>query len=81
MVYFLHSDEQIKEKNNILANCGKQFVPGTVTVQGKRTTFTQISNSPIIDRFIDTKNMSRREKANYLKEYTKNYPEKVWKRI
>lgn len=55
MVYFLHSDEQIKEKNNILANCGKQFVPGTVTVQGKRTTFTQISNSPIIDRFIDTK--------------------------
>ena len=55
MVYFLHSDEQIKEKNKILANCGKQFVPGTVTVQGKRSSFTQISNSPNIDRFIDTK--------------------------
>ena len=55
MVYFLYSDEQIKEKNKILANCGKQFVPGTVTVQGKRSTFTQISNSPNIDRFIDTK--------------------------
>ena len=30
-------------------------MPGTVTVQGKRSTFTQISNSPNIDRFIDTK--------------------------
>ena len=27
----------------------------TVTVQGKRSTFTQISNNPNIDRFIDTK--------------------------
>lgn len=55
MVYFLYSDDQIKEKNSILANCGKQFVPGVVTMQGKRCSFTQISNKPNIDRFIDTK--------------------------
>ena len=69
MVYFLYSDEQIKEKNKILANCGKQFVPGTVTVQGKRSTFTQISNSPNIDRFIDTKviaSFNNVEEATYI---------------
>lgn len=55
MVYFLHSDEHIKEQNKILANCGKQFVPGIVVVQGKREIFTQISAEPNIPRFIDTK--------------------------
>lgn len=55
MVYFLYSEDQIKEKNNILSKCGKQFVPGVVTIQGKRQNFTQISNKPSIDRFIDTK--------------------------
>lgn len=55
MVYFLHSDEQIKEQNKILANCGKQFVPGIVALQGKRVPFTQISSEPTIPRFIDTK--------------------------
>lgn len=55
MVYFLYSEEQIKEKNKILANCGKQFVPGIVTLQSKRQNFTQIANEPTMDRFIDTK--------------------------
>ena len=55
MVYFLYSDEQIKEKNKILANCGKQFVPGSISIQGKRCNFTQIANEPNMTRFIDTK--------------------------
>ena len=55
MVHFLYSDEHIKEQNNILKKCGKKFVPGVVTVQGKRQSFTNISNKPTISRFIDTK--------------------------
>ena len=41
-MYFLYSDEQIAEKNNILSSTGKKFVPGTVVVNGKRTKFTQL---------------------------------------
>ena len=54
-MYFLYSDEQIAEKNNILSSTGKKFVPGTVVVNGKRTKFTQLSESAPISRFIDTK--------------------------
>lgn len=53
--YFLYSDEQIKEKNNILGKSGKVFVPGTVVVNGKRVKFTQLSNTPTMPRFVDTK--------------------------
>ena len=55
MIYFLYSDEHIKEQNIILKKCGKKFVPGLVTVQGKRQSFTHISNEPTLSRFIDTK--------------------------
>ena len=74
MVYLLYSDEQIKEKNKILANCGKQFVPGVVTVQGKRCNFTQISDKPSIDRFIDTKIVAS---FNNLNEATYTMPRTI----
>lgn len=53
--YFLYSDEQIAEKNAILGRSGKSFVPGTVTIGGRRVKFTQLSNSPTMERYIDTK--------------------------
>lgn len=53
--YFLYSDEQIAEKNKILSAAGKQFVPGTVIIKGKRQKFTQISDIPTIPRYFDTK--------------------------
>lgn len=64
MKYFLYSEAQIEEKNKILANCGKQFVPGTVTVQGKRYSFTQISDEPELPRFIDAKIVTSVENLN-----------------
>lgn len=52
--YFLYSDEQFKEKNEILGKVGKTFSPGVVVVNGKRRNFTQVSNGSSIPRFIDT---------------------------
>lgn len=53
--YFLYSELQIKEKNNILAKSGKEFVPGTVVINGKRQKFTQLSDTAKMPRYIDTK--------------------------
>ena len=54
-VYFLYSEEQLKERNEILAKQGKVFKPGTVYVGMSRLLFTQLSDKDYIDRFIDTK--------------------------
>lgn len=52
--YFLYSEEQIKEKNAILAKQNKIFVPGVVVVNGTRQNFSQLSDSNSM-RYIDTK--------------------------
>lgn len=55
MIYFFYSNEQVKEKNNILNKTGKKFVPGTVVVNGKKAFFTQMSaNKDVMSRFADT---------------------------
>lgn len=54
-MYFLYSDEQIKEKNQILSTTNRVFEPGTVVVNGTRKKFTQLSDKPTIPRFIDSK--------------------------
>jgi hypothetical protein len=51
--YFLYSEEQFKEQNSILKNAGKQFVAGTVIVNGARKKYTQLSSTPTIERYID----------------------------
>jgi hypothetical protein len=38
-MYFLYSDEQVKEKNKALERAGKRFVPGTIVVNGKKRKF------------------------------------------
>ena len=55
LVYFLYSEEQIKEKNNILNKVGKKFVPGSVYIGMSRKMFTQISNKDSMEQYIDTK--------------------------
>jgi hypothetical protein len=59
--YFLYSELQINEKNNILSRSGKEFVPGIVTVNGRRVKFTQLSDSPAMPRYIDTKIVAQGE--------------------
>lgn len=67
--YFLYSDEQIKEKNTILAQSSKVFEPGTVAVGGKKVKFTQLSTSPSMPRFVDTKIVASGELSTFT--YTK----------
>jgi hypothetical protein len=55
LVYFLYSEEQIKEKNNILSKVGKKFVPGSVYIGMSRKLFTQISDKDSMEQYIDTK--------------------------
>lgn len=64
-MYFLYSDEQIAEKNNILSSTGKKFIPGTVVVNGKRTKFTQLSEAASISRFIDAKIVASGELSDF----------------
>ncbi len=61
--YFLYSEIQINEKNNILSKSAKEFVPGNVTVNGRRVKFTQISDSPNMPRYIDTKIVAQGEES------------------
>ena len=64
--YFLYSEEQIKEKNTILARTGKTFVPGVITQNGKRVKFTQLSDKPDIGkRFSDVKVIASGELSNF----------------
>ena len=76
-VYFLYSDEQIKEKNTILAQTNKQFEPGTVTIQGRKVKFTQLStNADALARFADNKIIASGEESSFT--YTK--PKSVYKK-
>ena len=55
LVYFLYSEEQIKEKNTILEKTGKVFIPGSVYIGMSRKLFTQLSDKDYMDTYIDTK--------------------------
>lgn len=61
--YFLYSELQIKEKNEILSKSGKEFIPGTIVLNGKRQKFSQISDSPNMPRYIDTKIITKGEES------------------
>ena len=58
MDYFIYSEDQINEKNEILKKVGKRFVPGTIIVNGSRQKFTQLSKHNYITdkrRYTDAK--------------------------
>ena len=77
MQYFLYSDEQIKEKNAVLAQTSKVFEPGTVVVNGRKVKFTQLSTSPSIPRLVDTKIVASGEN---LKDFSYVMPKNKSKR-
>ena len=64
-IYFLYSDEQIKEKNIILARTSKKFEPGVVAVNGKKCKYTQLSSTPSMARFVDTKIIASGELSSF----------------
>ena len=74
--YFLYSDEQIKEKNKVLAQTGKKFEPGFVTIGNRREKFTQLSDKPTMQRFVDTRIVTSGEENNF----TYSMPKTVSKR-
>lgn len=68
--YFLYSEEQLREKNTVLDSTGKTFSPGTVVVNGVRKKYTQLSDTPDLPRFIDTKIIAE----GYLNNFTYTRP-------
>ena len=72
IVYFLYSEEQVKERNEILAKENKVFVPGTVYVGTKRLSFSQLSEKDTIDRFYDTKVVAKGYKNQMKFDMPKN---------
>jgi hypothetical protein len=64
-VYFLYSEEQIEEKNKILAGMSKMFQPGRVSVGANRLKFSQISTEPTLPRFVDTKIVASGEESSF----------------
>lgn len=67
-VYFLYSEEQIKEKNKILKKMAKQFQPGVVVVNGVRKYYTVKSNKSTLDRFYDVKVVAEGYDKNFVQE-------------
>ena len=76
-VYFLYSEEQLKERNEILKKQGKVFVPGTVYIGMSKLSFTQMSEKDKIDRFIDTKIVAQGYKNQMKYELPKNKKKEV----
>lgn len=64
-MYFLYSDEQIKEKNLILARTSKKFEPGVVAVNGKKCKYTQLSPTATMARFVDTRIVASGELSSF----------------
>ena len=64
-MYFLYSREQFNEKNDILSKSGKQFIPGTVIVDGIKKEFTTLSKKPEIPRYIDTRIVASGEPKDF----------------
>lgn len=64
-MYFLYSREQITEKNKVLSPQGKKFQPGIVIINNRRVEFTQLSSSPDMPRFIDTKIIASGEVSSF----------------
>jgi len=52
--YFLYSQDQLNEKNQILNKSNKKLIPGEVIVNGVKKNFTMISTTSVIPRFFDT---------------------------
>ena len=75
-MYFLYSEEQFKEKNEILIKAGKSFETGTVVVNGNRKKFTQLSSNPKLPRFIDTTIVAE----GYIDQFIYNEPKVVKRR-
>lgn len=75
-VYFLYSEEQLKEKNEILKKQNKVFVPGTVYIGMSRIPFTQLSDKDTMDRYIDTKIVAKGYKNQMKFDLPKNEKKK-----
>ena len=61
--YFLYSQTQFDEKNEILEKSNKEFVPGIVVDQGIKKSFTAISTQPTLPRYFDTEVVASGEES------------------
>lgn len=70
--YFLYSNEQLNQKNEILKKVGKSFEAGTVLINGTRKKFTYISDKPTIPGFIDSEVVAEGDIDTYVFTKPKN---------
>lgn len=64
--FFMYSQDQFNEKNSILKERGKEFVPGIVVVDGAKKQFTALTNSPVLERFMDAKVVTQGEVDSFV---------------
>ena len=65
VVYFLYSDEMMKERNQILSKQNKMFQAGTVVVNGVAKQYTYMNTKDSIPRFIDAKVVASGRKEDF----------------
>lgn len=66
MRYFIYSQDQYNEKNNILKKQNKKFVAGVVVINGSKKNFTTLSSKPTLERFYDGKIVAQVEDEKVL---------------
>ena len=64
--FFMYSQEQFMEKNKVVRERNKEFVPGMVVVNGTKKPFTALTNSPVLERFMDAKIVAQGETESFV---------------
>lgn len=54
-VYFLYSEQQLKNRTEVEKKMGRTFSPGTVIVNGKKQNYTELSKRNTNSRYPDCK--------------------------
>ena len=65
VVYFLYSDEMVRERNQILSKQNKVFQPGSVVINGVAKPYTYMNTADSIPRFIDAKVVASGRKGDF----------------
>lgn len=73
--YFLYSAEQETLRKSIEEKVGKQFIVGTVMVNGEWKPFTQLSKTSDSDMFADAKVVAK----GYIEDIQYTEPTSRWK--
>jgi len=71
--YFLYSKSYMEDRNKVEDKIGKEYVTGTVTVNGEIKEFSILSKTPTLQRYSDIRIIAEGDinKMKYVKPYAK----------